>query len=58
MSVVFFNNFLHNKVHGVLKVCHTKITEELGIRVRKITDKMLGCSAYIYMLDLCNLQLF
>jgi hypothetical protein len=33
-----------NKVHGVPKVHRTKIAEELGIRVRKVTEKMLGCS--------------
>jgi hypothetical protein len=33
-----------NIVDGVLKVPCTKITEEVGISVRKITDKMLGHS--------------
>jgi len=34
----------HNKGHGVLKVRHTKIAKELGICVRKVTDKVFGCS--------------
>jgi hypothetical protein len=42
--MVLLQNFLHNKVHDVLKVHHTKIAEELGICMRKVTDKMLGCS--------------
>jgi hypothetical protein len=33
-----------NKVDGVPNVSRTKITEELGISVRKFTDKMLGWS--------------
>lgn len=28
----------------VLKVRHTKITKELGICVRKVADKVFGCS--------------
>ena len=31
-----------NKVHGVPKVHRTKIAEELGIRVKKVTEKTLS----------------
>jgi len=34
----------HNKGHGVPKVRCTKIAKELGICMRKVTDKMFGCS--------------
>jgi hypothetical protein len=33
-----------NKVDGVFSVPRTKIAEELGIPVRKVTDKMFGWS--------------
>jgi hypothetical protein len=33
-----------NKVDGVPNVHRTKTAEKLGIRVRKVTDKMLGSS--------------
>jgi len=33
-----------NNVDGVLKVLCTKITEEVGTSIRKVTDKILGQS--------------
>jgi hypothetical protein len=43
-----------NIVDGVLKVSYTKITEEVGTSVRKITDKILGQSNKSKVLRLLN----
>jgi len=43
-----------NNVDGVLKVPCTKITEEVGTSVRKVTDKILGQSNKSKVLRLLN----
>jgi hypothetical protein len=40
LSISEYLNTIH-KVDGALYIHHTKITKELAIDVRKVTDKML-----------------